>query len=69
MSFFTVNSLQNSSIEIKNAARIFAFSWPMCLMPIEKINFSRLIIFDLVIAFFKFSIDNFPHPSSFSIFG
>ena len=39
----------------------------MCLIPIEKINLSKLIFRDLFIAFFKFSIERFPQPSKFLI--
>ena len=39
------NNFVNSFIELKKLAKIFAFSWPMCLMPIEKINLSKETIF------------------------
>ena len=37
-------------------------------MPIEKINLSNSMVFELSIAFFRLLIDNSPHPSRSSIF-
>ena len=62
--FFSLNKSEKFFIDLKKLAKIFAFSCPICLIPIEKINLSRSISFDLFIAFFKLSIDNSPHPSS-----
>ena len=36
-------------------------------MPIEKINFSKGIVFFVFIEYFKLETDCFPHPSKFSI--
>ena len=33
--FLLSNNLENSFIELKKDASIFAFSWPICLIPIE----------------------------------
>ena len=33
-----LNSCENSLTEIKKAAITFAFSWPICLIPIEKMG-------------------------------
>ena len=48
--FLSKNNSLNLCIETKKPARIFAFSWPICLIPVEKINLS-ILLSDLVIAF------------------
>ena len=53
----------NSFIVVKNLARILEFSCPMCLMPIEKINLSKLIFLELFIDFLKLFIERSPQPS------
>ena len=65
---FKSNNLANSFIEPKKLAKIFAFSCPMCLIPMEKINLSRAIDFDLLIAFLRLFIESSPHPSRLTIF-
>ena len=42
--FFRSKSFVNSFIELKKPAKIFAFSCPICLIPIEKINLSNVIV-------------------------
>ena len=59
---------ENSLIETKKAAIVLAFSCPMCLIPIEYINLSKITFFDLSIAFFKLLTDKSPQPSRFLIF-
>ena len=63
----SMNKSENFLIDLKNPAKIFAFSWPICLMPIEKMNLSNSIIFDFSIASLRLFIDNFPQPSICSI--
>ena len=61
---FNWNNLVSSFTEPKKPANIFAFSCPICLMPIENINLSNVINLDLIMAFFKLLIEVSPHPSS-----
>ena len=37
-------------------------------MPREYINLSKVVFLEFSIEYFKFETDNFPQPSSFSIF-
>ena len=45
----------------------FAFSIPICLIPIEKINFSKETFFEFSIEFFKLFTEVFPQPSKLMI--
>ena len=66
--FLKLNNSENFLSVLKKAAKIFAFSWPICLIPIEQINLFKTIFFELLIAFCKFFIESFPQPSKPSIF-
>ena len=50
--FFKSNNFENSLIELKKLAKIFAFSCPIYRIPMEKINLSSKIDFDFVNSFF-----------------
>jgi len=65
--FFVLDSSLNFKKDPKYFAISFAFSKPICLIPRAYINFSSDIFFLSLIEYFKFSTDNLPHPSNFSI--
>ena len=68
LKFLYLDKLLNFENDLKYFDKIFAFSNPICLIPNEYISLSREIFFFWLIEYFKFCIDCWPQPSSFSIF-
>ena len=59
---FCSYNLENSLMDIKKFASIFAFSCPICLIPIEYINLFNAIFFELLIAFLSYLLTEAPIP-------
>ena len=65
--FLFFNKLRKFEDVFKFLEINLAFSKPMCRIPSEYMNLSKDILVFSFIEYLRFAIDNFPHPSNFSI--